>query len=137
MSSKNCAYWVDNNPHDVFATTLHDVNVIVWCGITCTFILGPYFFEEVTDGDLRTCTVTKACYLDILTHYAIPDLQRQNALSEVVWMQDVTSPHVGPSVKRLLSQQFGDRVFSKSSIRFRGHQDILISHQWIYYCRDM
>ena len=48
----------------------------------------------------------------MLTHYAIPELQQQNALSEVVWMQDGTSSHVGPPVKRLLSQQFDDRVIS-------------------------
>ena len=85
----------------------------VWCGITSTFILGPYFFEEVTAGDLQTCTVTSARYLDMLTRYAIPALQRQNALSEVVWMQDGAPPHIGSSVKRVLSQQFGDRVISR------------------------
>ena len=54
------------------------------------------------------CTVMSAYYLDKLTYYAIPELQQQNALSEVVWMQNSASPHVGSSVKRLLSQ-FGDR----------------------------
>ena len=40
-------------------------------------------------------------------------LQRQNALSEVgMLMKDGVAPHVGSSVKRLLSQQFGDRVIS-------------------------
>ena len=53
----------------------------------------------------------------MLAHYAIPELQRQNVLSEVVWMQDGVLPHVGSLVERLLSQQFGDRVIS----RFRGH----------------
>ena len=102
----------DNNPHDVFASPLHDQKVIVWCGITGTFVLGPYFFEEIIDGGLQTCTVTFFDYLEMLTHYAIPELQWQNALSEVVWMQDGAPPHVGFSVKRLLSQQFGDRVIS-------------------------
>ena len=40
----------------------------------------------------------------MLTHYAIPELQRQNSLSEVVWMQDGAPPYVGSSVKRFLSQ---------------------------------
>ena len=51
-----------------------------------------------------------ACYQEALTYYAIPELQWQNALSEVVWTQDGASPHVGSSIKRLLNQQFGDRV---------------------------
>ena len=48
----------------------------------------------------------------MLIHYAIPALQRQNVLSEVVLMQDGAPPHVGSSIKRLLSQQFDDRVIS-------------------------
>ena len=52
-------------------------------------------------------------FLDRLTYYAIPELQRQNALSEVVIMQDGASPRVGSSVKRLSSQQFGDGVISR------------------------
>ena len=55
----------------------------------------PYFFEEVTDGDLQTCTETSIRYLGMLTHYAIPELQRQNALSKIVWMQDGAPLHVG------------------------------------------
>ena len=51
--SKNCVHWAYNNPHDVFACPLHDEKVTVWCGITSMFFLGPYFFEEVTDGDLQ------------------------------------------------------------------------------------
>ena len=84
----------------------------MWGGITSTFILVPYFFEEVTDGDLQTYTVTSARYLDTLTHFAIPELQRQNSLSKGVWMQDSAPPHVGSSVKSLLSQRFGDKVIS-------------------------
>ena len=80
--------------------------------MTSTFILDSYFFEEVTDGDRETCTVTSTRYLDILNHYAIPELQRQNALSEVVWMQDGSPPHVGSTVKGLLNQQLGDRDIS-------------------------
>ena len=85
------------------ASPLRDEKVTVMCSITSTSILGPYFFEKVTDGDLQTCTVTSARYLDMLTHYSIPELQRQNALSEVVWMQDGSPPEVGsfsqPSLK--------------------------------------
>ena len=77
-----------------------------------TFIFGPYSFEMVTDGDLQMGIVTSARYLGMLTHYVISETQLQNALSEVVWMQDGTPPHIGPLAKRLLSQNFGDRVLS-------------------------
>ena len=58
------------------------------------------------------CTVTSARYLDMLTHYTIPELKRQNTLFEVMSNQDGASPHVGSSVKRLLTQQFGDIFLS-------------------------
>ena len=113
LNSKNCVYWANSNPHDVIASHLNDEKVTAWCGITSTFIFGHYWFEEVTNGNLKRCTVSTACYLDMLTHYAIPQLQQQNTLSEVMWMQDGTPPHVGSLVKHLLSQQFGDRVISR------------------------
>ena len=106
------------------------------CGVTSSFILGLYFSKEVTDGDLKTCIVTSARYLDMLIHYAIPKLQRQNVLSEVVCMQASDPPHVGSSVKRLLSQQFVTELSPVIS-RFRGHQGLLISHQWIPGCGNL
>ena len=80
VNLKNCVPWADNNPQNVFAIPLHDEKTTVWCGITSTFTLSSYYFQENTDGDLQTCKVASAHYLDTLTHYAIPELQRQNAL---------------------------------------------------------
>ena len=68
----------------MFGSALQDEKMTVWCGIKRTLILCLYFFLKITDGDLKTCTVTSAHYLDMLTHHAITVLQQQNALSEVV-----------------------------------------------------
>ena len=77
------------------------------------FILGPYIFEEFTDSDLQTCTVTSAWYQDMLIHCAIPESQQQNVLSEVVWMQDIAPSHVVSSIKNLLCQRFSGRDISR------------------------
>ena len=61
----------------------------------------------------RLGTVTTVRYLDMLTHCAIPEMQRQNTLSEIVWTQDGAPLHLGSSVKRLLNQQFCDRIISR------------------------
>ncbi|GBM01889.1 hypothetical protein AVEN_219006-1 [Araneus ventricosus] len=45
----------------------------------------------------------------MLINCVIPYLQQRNFLSEVVWMQ-YAAPHVGSSVKRLLTQHFTDRI---------------------------
>ena len=59
---------------------MHDEKVTVWYGITSMFILCPWFFEDVADGNMQTCTVMSARYRGMLSHYAIPELQWQNAL---------------------------------------------------------
>ena len=52
---------------------------------------------------MLTCTVTSARYLGILIHYAISELQLQNALGEVMWLQDDAPLHVGSSQTSLKS----------------------------------
>ena len=96
----------------------------------------PYFLVEVTNGNLQTCTVTSARYLDMLTHYTILELQRQNALSKVVWMQDSAPLHAGSSVKYLLNERFPDRVILRT-FSFPGHQGLLLFRQCTSGSGDM
>ena len=71
-----------------------------------------------------------ARYLDMLTYYIIPELLRQNVLPEVSWMQVGAPPNIGSSVNvsKVKSLMTG---LSPVISRFRGHQGLLISHQWI------
>ena len=76
-----------------------------------------------------------ARYLNMLAHYAFPELQRQNALSQVEWIKVGAPPHVRSSVNHLLNQTNSLETESSPVIsRFRGHQGLLISQQWIYGC---
>ena len=62
VNSKKCVHWTNNNPYVEFSSPLHDEKVSLWCGITSSFMLGTYCFEEVTDGGVQTCTVTSTRY---------------------------------------------------------------------------
>ena len=58
MNTKNCMRWADTNIHAVAPVPLFDAKVTVWCGISGTILLGPYFFEEATLRGFVTCSVT-------------------------------------------------------------------------------
>lgn len=114
VNTKNCVHWADKNPHDVAPVPLHDAKVTVWCGISSTFVLGPYFFEEVTTTGVKSCSVTSARYKSMLQNYVIPELQQRNVISDIVWMQDGAPPHIAQCVRPVLQQHFGDRVISRN-----------------------
>ncbi|GFW07462.1 uncharacterized protein TNCV_3915951 [Trichonephila clavipes] len=113
INTKNCVHWGETNPHAVAPVPLFDAKVTVWCGITATFVLGPFFFEETTPIGPATCSVTGSRYAAMLKNYVLPELRRRNALNDIVWMQDGAPPHIARSVKRLLDQHFGDRIISR------------------------
>ncbi|GFU35794.1 uncharacterized protein TNCV_1083571 [Trichonephila clavipes] len=104
INTKNCMHWGETNPHAVAPVPLFDAKVTVWCGITATFVLGPFFFEETTPTGPATCSVTGSRYAAMLKNYVLPELRRRNALNDIVWMQDGAPPHIARSVKRLLDQ---------------------------------
>ena len=95
--------------------SLFDAKVTVWYGITATFVLGPFFFEETTPTGPATCSVTGFRYATMLKNYVLPELRRRNTLNDIVWMQDGAPPHITRSIKRRLDQHFGDRIISRLS----------------------
>ncbi|GBO01184.1 hypothetical protein AVEN_234090-1 [Araneus ventricosus] len=58
VSTHNCRIRAEENPHATQEQPLHPDKVTVWCGSTATFIIGPYFFEEITANGIQTCSVT-------------------------------------------------------------------------------
>ena len=43
--------------------------------------------------------VIATCYTTMLKNYAIPELLQQNALNDIVWIQDVAPPQILKSVR--------------------------------------
>ncbi|GFW90963.1 uncharacterized protein TNCV_1758371 [Trichonephila clavipes] len=56
VNTHNCRIWETDNPHSTLQVPLHSPKVTVWCGFSASFILGPYFFEELGAG----CSVTRS-----------------------------------------------------------------------------
>ena len=46
INSKNNIFWGDSKPDLVEIKSLHSKKVTVWCALSSSGIIGPYFFEE-------------------------------------------------------------------------------------------
>ncbi|GFU79014.1 uncharacterized protein TNCV_308541 [Trichonephila clavipes] len=75
VNTHNCRIWETDNPHSTLRVPLHSPKVTVWCGFSASFILGPYFFEELGAGGPVTCSITGQRYASLLRNKIIPDLQ--------------------------------------------------------------
>lgn len=114
VNTQNCRIWDDKSPHAVTAIPLHSPKVTVWCGFTAEFIVGPFFYENITPTGPVTCSVTGEKYRHMLNSFVIPALQQRQCLGEIIFMQDGAPPHVAVRVQQLLRQKFTtERVISR------------------------
>ncbi|GBM41325.1 hypothetical protein AVEN_241484-1 [Araneus ventricosus] len=56
VNTRSCLIWVAENPQAIQEQPLHPDKVTVW--YTATFVIGPYFSEEITANGTQTCSVT-------------------------------------------------------------------------------
>ncbi|GBM66465.1 hypothetical protein AVEN_146293-1 [Araneus ventricosus] len=101
------------NPFETQPVPLHPAKVTVWCGVTESFIIGPYFFEETGALGPVTVTVTDQLYECLLRNHVIPALKQRGYVDRIIFMQDGAPPHIGNPVKQLLKRHFGNaRIIS-------------------------
>ena len=48
VNKHNCRIWSTNNPHFTVETAMNSAKVNVWCAMSRTQIIGPYFFVDET-----------------------------------------------------------------------------------------
>ncbi|GFX63234.1 transposable element tc3 transposase [Trichonephila clavipes] len=114
VNTHNCRIWETDNPHCTLRVPLHSPKVTVWCGFSASFILGPYFFEELGAGGPVTCSITGQRYASLLRNKIIPDLQARQCLSRIIFMQDGAPPHITRCVTDVLKHHFTEeRVISR------------------------
>ncbi|GFU11159.1 transposable element tc3 transposase [Trichonephila clavipes] len=114
VNNHNCQIWESDNPHSTLQVPLHSPKVTVWCGFSASFILGPYFFEELGAGGPVTCSITGQRYASLLRNKICPDLQARPCLSRIIFLQDGAPPHIISCVKDVLKHHFTEgRVISR------------------------
>ncbi|GFU67894.1 transposable element tc3 transposase [Trichonephila clavipes] len=87
VNTHNCRIWETDNPHSTLRVPLHSPKVTVWCGFSASFILGPYFFEELGAGGPVTCSITGQRYASLLRNKIIPDLQARHEANPQVYVE--------------------------------------------------
>jgi hypothetical protein len=113
VNTHNCRIWEPENQHLILDVPMHSPKVTVWCGFSAFFILGPYFFEELTPRGPVTCSITGERYASLLLNKIVPDLQSRQCLSRTIFMQDGAPPHISLRAKNVLKNHFTEeRVIS-------------------------
>lgn len=88
VNRHNCKIWGSENPHEYQEMERDSPKVNVWCALSYTEVIEPFFFVEPT--------VTAVTYLDMLQQYEVPQLEAHQ--SDVVFQQETVHPHIGLSL---------------------------------------
>ena len=127
INSHNAVYWGTQRPTEVLQSPLHSPKVTIWCAISSSGLIGPYFFEDQSGA---TVTVDGARYKRLLSHTFYPDLMNftfsrpeenhlfappdstpNNPPHRWWFMQDGARPHL--PARRWISSKFGDNTIGE------------------------
>lgn len=96
VNRHNCTYWAKQNPHVRFEVATDPRGVMVWCGITSSRLIGPYFFDGPVNG---------AAYLQMLEEYVWPQMTRRG----LHFQHDGASAHYALQVRNWLNTKLPGR----------------------------
>ena len=97
----NVRIWGDTNPHVVQEHERDSPKVNVWGGLFHDQVIGPYFFEEDT--------IYQQNFLDMLIHFALPQLQLRPRQRNMIFQLDGAPAHWGLQVRGFLNTHFPQR----------------------------
>lgn len=109
VNRQNCRYWSTENPHQLHERPLHSPKVTVWCAVSSSRLIGPYFFEG-EDGE--TVTVTAARYVNMLENLR-PEIDRLQTRGNIWFQQDGATAHTARISMALLREMFPGRLISR------------------------
>ena len=93
--------WAATNPFITIEAAMNSPKVNVWCAMSNTQIIGPYFFEDET--------VNRHNYLQILKNYFYPIMQRQRLNNKMIFQQDGAPSHFSKEIRAWLNEEFNGR----------------------------
>lgn len=96
VNRHNCCYWAVSNPHAQIEVPHTPAGVMVWCGLTSTGIIGPFFY----DG-----SVNAQSYLAMLKEFLWPKVKRRR----MYFQQDGAAAHYATIVRNWLDEKFANR----------------------------
>lgn len=106
VNRHNCRIWGKSNPSVTLEHERDSPKLVVWCAMSSTGIIGPFFFR---DAKGNCANVTGVNYLQMLQEYAIPQLRARGNLDNVFFQQDGAPAHYAIIVRDFLNVTFPDR----------------------------
>jgi transposase len=109
VNKQNSRYWSAINPLQLHQKPLHSPKVTVWCALSSSGIIGPYFFQ---DDRGNTTTVTAARYTNMITTFLTEELVR---FPQITWFQqDGATSHTARVTMTALRELFPNHIISKN-----------------------
>lgn len=103
ISSQNCRYWANENPHFRIHTNSQKFKKIsVWCALTFNKVIGPFFLEGRLNANY---------YLGILSEYFLPQMDEVSLefRRNMIFQQDGCPAHSAMIVTDWLNEHFPEK----------------------------
>lgn len=111
VNKQNFRYWSNVNPRQMHQEPLHSTKVTVWCAMSSSGIVGPYFFEDARGNAV---TITSQRYADMLENFFAPHLARFGVNEETYFQQDGATSHTARVSMNIARQLFPNHVISRN-----------------------
>lgn len=107
FNRQNVGFWGTRNPRIFRTKDPHATRVTVWCGVTASGIIGPYFYQDERGV---TVSVSGERYRRILRDYVLPLLRNEQRSRDIDWwwQQDGATAHTARDTMRILEKHFGE-----------------------------
>ena len=104
VNRHNSVYWCDTNPFQILQKDVNAPGITVWCGLSSSGLVGPYFFEGTVNGE---------SYLKLLKEQVWPILSEREDIHKLHFQQDGAPPHYATKVREWLDEHFPGRWFGR------------------------
>lgn len=110
VNKQNFRFWSDVNPRQLHQQPLHSAKVTVWCAMSSSGIIGPYFFEDALGNAV---TVTSERYAYMLENFFTPQLAQYDVNEETFFQQDGATSHTARVSMNIVNGLFPNHVISR------------------------
>ena len=121
VNKLNCRIWASEHPREIHEHLLFPLKVTVWCGVTSSRIIGPYFFE---DSDGNTETVNGNRYRQMLQEHLFHEMEDMNT-ENICFQLDGAAAHTARETMDMLRTHFPNREI-RVLVTYRGRQNLQI-----------
>lgn len=111
VNKQNFRYWAEENPRLLHEKPLHAQKVTVWCAISASGIIGPYFYEDEAGN---TVTVSSQRYVQMIQNFLTPQLAGFQVNNHTLFQQDGATSHTARISINAVNALFPGRVISRN-----------------------